>query len=452
MNSVAPKATVPSGATRCGTDSVHLCTFPHCCGFVAVFPFVFLSSTGKREPGLMKRSRIVMFSVLLILAVALRLNSSTVLPSERYAEGLRELSEGRIDNVRQIIRQLRLGRETAAWGDLLDGQRLNQQGRFEDALIALSGAGEDEQTRGVAWQTAARILLDLGRFSEAIPMLLQTLQWNPSAEEERRLLAAAYYDIGAMELALDQLEEVTNLSRDDFRPFYMMATILSDYEQFEDAVPRYEAALNLLPDRQDLRDEVIAGFCECLIRLRRYEAALRQADSGSQRKELQLIRAQCHFSLRRYDQAVNLIKAVLSEDPDQVTALVMKSQLMDLNGETAAAIELLQQVLADHPAELEAHLRLADLLASSGRSEDAAAARSRADEWAAVHEQFTALHQQLVSDTENAELRLQLARLAYRMQRFELAGTWARAAAGMAAADTEMQAEAAALITRGQSP
>lgn len=361
---------------------------------------------------------------------------------ELFGQGLKMLQANQPEATRELIRELRGGKDSAAWGDLLDGLRLNQLGQTEDALIALSLAGDHVQTRGEAYRTAATILLDMGRYSEAIPMLQQTLQWNPEAEEERRLLAAAYYDIGAMEPALDHLQKLQRLRTDDFRPVYMMATILNDYEQFEDAVPRYEQALHLLPDRPELRDEVLLGYCECLMRLRRFRDALQQASAGSDRPELLLAQAESYFRLREYGETAALVDRVMSAQPELLQAQLLKSQLMDLNGETEAAVQLLQQVVQQRPAELEAHLRLADLLAVSGRTEAAAAARQQANEWAAVHEEFTSLHQQLVKDTSNAKLRLKLAQLALRMQRHELSQLWARAAVGLAIDDPETRAAA----------
>ncbi len=391
----------------------------------------------------MKRAVIVVVCCLLVCGGAfLRLRPERLNSVELLQQGRELLAQGRAADVRGVIRQLRRQPESAAFGDLLDGLRLNLQGNSEDALLSFSLAGDHPQTRGEAYRTAAGILLDLGRYAEAIPMLQQALQWNPEAEDERRLLAAAYYDIGAMEPALDHLQELTRLRTDDFRPVYMMATILNDYEQFEDAVPRYEQALRLLPDRPQLRDEVLLGFCECLLRLRRFRDALQQAATGSDRVELLLVQGESHFRLREYSEAERLVDKVMSTHPGLPQAALLKAQLMDLQGDTEAAVQLLEQLVRDHPAELEVHLRLADLLAACGRADDAAGARQRANEWAVVHEEFTGLHQQLVKDTANAKLRLRLAQLAQRMQRPELAQVWARAAAGLAINDRETRAEA----------
>ena len=324
---------------------------------------------------------------------------------------------------------------------LLRGLQQKSEKRYAIAFQTFSKANDHPDTREYAYHEAATMLYEGGQFSQVILMCQQVLQWYSDRTATHRLLAAAYYDIGAMEQAITTLQQVIQREPSDYRPHYMQATILHDFERFEDASAAYDAAAQLVPKDSLANDEVLAGWGECLVRLRKFEQALSVMKLAADWPAVEAQRAVALFSLRQTEAALAAAESALKAMPLHPEAAIIAAQCYELSGESKRSIELLDQVLELHPNELQVHLKLAEILSATGAQDEALAHREAAGRISDLRRRFSHKQQELVRNDDNAALRAEVAAIAEQLGKFKLARTWLRAAAGMASSTPEIQSQ-----------
>ncbi|MGV2335590.1 MAG UNVERIFIED_CONTAM: tetratricopeptide repeat protein [Planctomycetaceae bacterium] len=128
------------------------------------------------------------------------------------------------------------------------------------ALLEFSLGNRDERTREESWFQAGKLSYEAKQYAEALALFRQVIQWNADRLEAHQLMAAACYDIGAMEQAIGSLKEVMRLQPDDFRPRHMEASILQDFERFGDAELAWREAAARVPPESTASEEVHAGW------------------------------------------------------------------------------------------------------------------------------------------------------------------------------------------------
>jgi tetratricopeptide (TPR) repeat protein len=360
--------------------------------------------------------------------------------ADSFQTGLKAVERGDWPTVRACIRQLEQDENHQAHAALLLGYDQKAWGQSNDAFVTFSRANSHPDTRELSYHEAAAILYSSGQFTQTILMCRQVLQWNASRTDTLRLLAAAYYDIGAMAPAIDSLDSLINLQPDDFRPHYMQASILFDFERFDDAAVAYERAAERLSHVSSVKNELLAGWGKCLVRLRRYQAALDVMKLAEDHPEIQTQRAVALFALGQRAEAEERAASALRDLPSHPPAVQVAAQCYELNGRTAEGIDLLQQALDEHPHELELHVRLAEMLSASGQPDAALRHREMVATISDARREFSQRQQALVHDVDNATLRLEIAQLAERLGKIELARSWLRASAGMTSATDEVRA------------
>lgn len=360
-------------------------------------------------------------------------------PENQFHSGLTAVKKHDWQSVRECSEQLLANDRYRAHGFLLQGFAHRSDGQFEKAFVAFNKAGDHVDTRETAYQEAASMLYEAEQYSQTIALCQQVLQWNPKRQDSLRLLAAAYYDIGAMAPAISTLQRVIDEAPDDHRPHYMQASILQDFEHFDDAVLAYEQAAKRITSASTVRDEVLAGWGACLVRLRRPAEALEVMQTASNWPEIETQRAVALFALRQPEAALQSAESALQQCPSAPEAVAVAAQCYELSGETERGLSMLKEAAALHPLELELQLRLAEMLSSNGQPEAALKHRQIAAEISNDRRDFSHKQQALVSNENNAALRFEIAQIAERLGKIELAGSWLRAAVGMSDATEEIR-------------
>lgn len=360
-------------------------------------------------------------------------------PRHIYERGLKAVADSDWDEVLQCTKTLNGMPEWKAHARLLEGFSLKNAGQIEQAFVIFSEANSHPETREQSYHQAAQILYDSRQYQQAVLLLRQVLEWNPDRTESYRLLASAWYDLGAMEQAIISLDQVIRLEPNDFRPHYMKATILRDFERFEDASIAFKEAVNRAPAGKPVADEIRSAWGDCLIRLRKYEDALRVLEPAGDWAEVLAWRSQACFSLRRFDDAQKLADQALSKEPLQPEALLVAAMTRERSGDAQTAIQILEDGLKKYPNELRYHHRLADFHGAVGNVETATRHRNRAGEIADLRSKFSAAHQAMVRDTSTAVKRLELARLAEALGEAEMARSWFFAALSLAPEDADIR-------------
>lgn len=360
-------------------------------------------------------------------------------PVETFRTGLAAVKRGDWQKGQQCTDRLAMHEDYQAHANLLKAYKQRARGESEDAFVTFSKANAHPDTRELAYHEAASMLYEAGQYSQTILMCRQVLEWNPARTDSQRLLAAAYYDIGAMAQAIRTLQVVIEQQPTDHRPHYMQASILHDFERFEDAALAYEQAAKRVPQHSAVREEVLTGWGECLVRLRRYSAALKVMKPVASGPAVQAQRAVAFFALRQLDDALETAESSLQQRPLQPEAAAIAAQCYESNGDIERGVALLKRASDAHPHELELHLRLADMLGAVGQLNDALEHRKIAATILDSRREFSHKQQALVHNDNDAGLRLEIAQLAEQLGKIEIARCWLRASAGMDSATADIQ-------------
>lgn len=356
-----------------------------------------------------------------------------------FQAGLQAVQQKDWNTVRSYVEQLRQHDSHQAHAFLLQGYEFRAQRQTKNAFESFSRAKSHPDTREPAFHEAASILYEVAEYSESIRMCQQVLQWNPERTDTLRILAAAYYDIGAMIQAINTLKLVIEQQPEDHRPHYMQASILHDFERFGDAALAYEQAAKRLPTASTVKDEVLAGWGACLVRLRRHADALQVMQPAANWPDVETQRAVALFELRKPDEALVAAESALKQQPLHPEAVTVAARCYELNGDAARGITLLQQAAEKHPFELELHLRLADIMSANEQLEDGLKHRKIAATISDHRRDFSHKQQALVHNDDDAHLRFEIAQLAEKLGKINIARSWLRAAVGMTSATDDIR-------------
>lgn len=365
--------------------------------------------------------------------------ASTADYEQVYADGLQAARLGNTRRVDEAVAELS-GHE--AWQSqtaILKGLQHKSAGRYREALVSFAKAQQNEATKEESFLQAGLICYELKEFRDAIFLLQRVTDWNADHILAHRMLAAAFYDIGAMDQALDEIGQVSRLAPDDYRPHFMKGEILKDYEQFQLATGAFSAAADLAVTGSTGEEDVRVGWSECLVRLGQYKDALNVLNPLQATPVVMVRRAQACYFLRQYDEARTLIEAVLPQMSDDIDAVTLAVSLYEQEQDYSAGMQLITSALQQQPRNIRLLSAAADVFGAAGRQEQAAGFRERSAVIAELQQRFSELHQAAVQDIEDVSLRLQLADVAVQLGKPQIARTWLEAAVGMAPQDEAVQ-------------
>ncbi len=308
---------------------------------------------------------------------------------------------------------------------LVRGMLLLCQDRAPEAVLPLQQAADVAETRFPALALLGEALYRSGRFLEAREPLLAVLARDPGQLTSRRLLASTYYDLGAMQLAVEQLEIIAGQDVADARPKRLQGLICKDLERFPEAIDAYVESLRRDPKQSDLQ-QILLELAACQVGALRFaDAEATLAQSAASADSLAL-RAECSAAFGRAD-VEELLTEALRRDGNQLRALLLVSQRRIDAGDLGGAAEHLRRATAAHPAEFKPRYLLASVLSRMGEQ---AAADRELGEMRRVQDlrrQFTDLHEQALVDLGDAELRYRLATVARELGMSDMAKVWVEA-------------------------
>ncbi|MFM8890694.1 MAG: tetratricopeptide repeat protein [Planctomycetia bacterium] len=303
-----------------------------------------------------------------------------------------------------------------------------------DTLAEVPASGPLDPRRRLLLADAAH---RLGRHLEVASLLLPLVEQSPDLVEAHRLLAASFYDTGAVTRALEHLHETARLAPEDPRPHRLLGLMHNDFERYDEAIPLYEESLRRGPD-QSSRDDVLLELATCLAKQLRYDEAIAVLDRRPRSASADVVRAECLLATGDHAAAGKLLDAVVAAadgsqavpEADLSRALVLKGQSLLDDGEAAAAVAVLERA-AEDPHDYLAHHTLATALAAAGRDDEAARRRTEAEAIRGRRETFSKLHQEAWEKPWDADVRLRLAAAAAALGRPDLERVWRAAAAAV---------------------
>lgn len=314
---------------------------------------------------------------------------------------------------------------------VLEGAMDLRQGRLQQAATRLIPALEDPATSALAYTLTGEAFYRNRQFAQAIEVLSRAIEIDDSLVAAHRWLAAAYYDIGATAPAIVELTRISELDRSDPRPHRLMGLIYKDMESFHEAIEQYRQALDRSSDFGG-RSDVLLELATCLVETKKFT-------------ELDDIIAQCPPTATflayaaeslagrgQVEEAMQKLDQSLSMEPDNLTALMLKGQLLLDQDDMDQALLTLKQAVEFHPFDHGVHHQLSQLYARQGEQELAQQHQAEATRLRELREYFSSLHAQASIDSNNADVRYQLGLTAQQLGLMELAASWFSAALALA--------------------
>jgi Flp pilus assembly protein TadD len=352
---------------------------------------------------------------------------SHVPPEERFRNALVALQQGDDETVRAEIEHLRGNSRFANHVRLLNGGLSLKAGRYEEALTQLDSVALSGELRVPAMLISGESLYRLGRLAEAERTMRRLASERPDHPEPHRLLAAIYYDQGAMDQAIEELKIVARLVPGDFRPHRLMALIHRDFEQFQQATVDYRQALSLHPPAAIAR-EIVRGLAESLVRLRKYEPALKVLDATVDDAHLLALKAECHWSLGQTSEARRLVDLAQRLNPDERSALLLRGRMRLDAGDAQGAIAPLKRAVAGDPHDYKCRYQLALAYRRLGRTKSYEAEIARMTRSQNLYKRLSELNKEAIRRPRDAEVRDKLAEVCRKLGKQEMSRMWSNAA------------------------
>lgn len=338
---------------------------------------------------------------------------------------------------RASIRSLRAA-GASGLAAVVQARLLVARGFSRPALDVLAGiAAEDRKQAGsdvdrlvhlVRGEAAYRLRI----YPVAERELATVLVATPDSFDAHRLLAAMYYDAGVIPSAIEHLEATARLAPTDHRPHRLLGLIHNDYERYPEAVEHYRESLRRAPDQPD-RDDVLVELAGSLVKLRSHREALATLEPLSASDAADLIRAECLLAIGDRAGARAIVERLLRASPDDLGALILDGSVHLEDGDPQGALGPLERVVARHPRDYLARLKLAQAYAGCGREAEADEARAEAERIRALRREFADLHQEAWAKPADAAVRRRLAAMAAALDRPDLEEVWLEAAAAVEA-------------------
>ncbi len=357
-----------------------------------------------------------------------------------FRAGLAAAEKKDQEGVLAAIKKLEGASQFASHRHLLLGMSHGQRGEIREALSELASAVGNPETTAQALVCSGRIFMEVGDHANALRMLTGALEADPKSVDAHRFLIASYYDVGAMEQVLQHIEKVIELAPDDMRPWRMRGLILKDFERYEEAVPSYEGALRLSPPKH-VEQEIRGELAESLLQLRRYDDALVQLNQLEQSAEQQSMIAEAMLALGKNNEADKAIAKALELDARNRRAMQTKASVLLEQGDVQAAADLLQQAVLIHPQEVDLRSSLMLAYQRLGKSELADAQQTEMNRLRELQDRFNKLHIRSIQNSADVNCRIELARTAIQLNKFDAAVSWYRAALSMDPANSLIRQE-----------
>jgi tetratricopeptide (TPR) repeat protein len=363
----------------------------------------------------------------------------TTRPDYRLRRGQEALRRGELDKAERLVHLL----EDGGYLDhahFLRGALFLHQRRLAEAVSELNQIREENEA--VRLEAAVHFglgFLSLGRPREAEHLLRYVVSRQPDHLDAHRGLAALYFDQGAKGPAVYHTREWVRLAPNDGYAHRFLGVIYSDFGDSNGwAIDRFREALRC-GLRDDIAEEVQEELAELLVKQTDYAEALNVLDSLSpERAETQKaleLRGECLWNLSRVPELRALLDRALPEHPRSAGLLRLQGQLLlDADNPKAATVALERAVQVDRHDHVGRHL-LAQAYESLGRRSEAANQRRLALETQKLLEEVSDLSTKAIDKPWDAALRLRLAEVCEKVDRFPEAAMWRKAAAACPPAD-----------------
>lgn len=372
------------------------------------------------------------------IVLAFRLGAVETPRRDPFQVGLAALKRGDDEAVAEAIDAIQSDPGSANEANLLRAAALIRTGRFDEALPLLDKVEPIGRLRGPTLLFTGEYVYRQNRLTEAEALFKQFVAENPGDLDGRRWLAAVYFDMGANDLAIRELEAVLKIDSGDVAAHRTIAMMQHDFEQYQEAGEHYRQALAQDPPAE-IAEDVRRGLAKVLIANNDFKAALDVLKDVRPDALSRALEAESLWSLGRLNDARRVVSQGKKYDPDDRRLLFVEARIALSEGEPEQAVAPLERVLENDPYDAECRYQLAQALKLLGMNDRYEAEIARWEEAKQLLEKLTELNVAAIREPRNRKLRQQLAEVCEKLGRDKLAAMWRRAAAGVTAGgrDTE---------------
>lgn len=260
--------------------------------------------------------------------------------------GLTLHQSGRLDEARDVYRQvLQVAPETAdAWHFM--GLLLHQQGHSEQAITAMEQAIRLNSANAVFYGNLGGVLMATDRHDEAESVLRRGLEVAPKDVNLLNNLGAAFLEQQRFSDAESILTQVLNQAPDHTQALMNLGNACRGLGQLEEAARCYGHALTITPQNVQLLANLGAA----------------------------------QFELEQFDAAMETLERALELDPTCVEAACSLASLLQHRGDTERAEQYWRQAASIDSGRTDARLQLGILLNRQQRYDEAIAVLAEAVE------------------------------------------------------------------------
>lgn len=372
------------------------------------------------------RRRIALGVVLLFAFGSLVWINTGQTPARMLQQGLAAVDVGDATTVERLRSKLEASGHPGE-AAVLQGTWLVRRQRYPEALSILPPEMLDGPHRLQVMRLVGESLFRIGDFTKAELLLARLTQESSREVEAHRILAAMYYDLGANNLVLRELEAVERLAPADYRPHHLAGMIHADGEDFSAAVADFRHALDKKPPTA-VAEELVMELARVLVRNRQYEAAQQELKTAPDTLQRSVLLSECAWSLGDLPRAAELVESVLARDAQNADALRLQARLLEESGNLPGAIQALKQLLNEEPYDVESRYLLVQLLGSSGQTRERDQQQVEYLRWRKLHDRLIELNLKANEEPDAVAPRRELVSVCRELGRERLAEMWQRSA------------------------
>jgi tetratricopeptide (TPR) repeat protein len=344
-------------------------------------------------------------------------------PDRHFRAAVQALPQNDLDRIRAAAEAIQGLDEYRPHWHLLSGMILLREGRLIDSIIEFGHSREHPDTKVLAYTLSGEALYKSQQFRDAVKILGMAVQMDPAQADAHRWLAATYYDIGAMDDALDHLNAVAHLAPDDPRPDRLRGLIFKDFEQYTKAIDAYRASLKRGMDQADIHT-ILLELAECEVRQQQHKEAMKTLDTCPRSAQRLWLQAECFRAQGDRAAAVSAVDEAIEMEPEHLDALQLKGKLSLEAGDAESAVDTLTAAVKFHPKQWRPRYTLAMAYQRLGQTDKSAEQLKVMEELRELRDRFTKLHAQAIENSANADLRYQLGLVALQLDEPLIAAGW----------------------------